>query len=150
MTEKINTSPSASNEQHDPFEVIADIQARQAAQRLIEEQGQPAESHSATEKAGFTKPQKLVVGGLIVGAALLVGPEVVDRIDGPEFSPESTTYVVQPGDGLQHAAEAVIGSEDVDIRDVIEHISVDPANIGALKDGLQPAESITIPLSVQK
>jgi len=149
MSEKINTSASASND-HDPFEVIAGIQARQAAQRLIEEHGQPAESHSATEKSGFTKPQKLVAGGLIVGAALLVGPEVVDSFNGPEFSPESTTYVVPLGGGLQTAAEAVDGSAQVDIGDVIEYIRVDPANIGPLEDGLQPGESITIPLSVEK
>lgn len=138
------------------FQPIKDMQAARAAKEtpMAEVAGDPFTSHAAerARSAGFTTGEKAVavVAGVAAAAgAGIFGPEIVDRMNGPEFSSDKTTYTVEQGDGLQNAAEAVLGSENVDIRDVTEHIKTDPANIDALKDGLQPGESIVIPTSVE-
>lgn len=66
----------------------------------------------------------------------------------PDFSEETTTYTVEQGDGLYDAAHDILGSNTIDMRDAVEHISTDPANIDVLKDGLQPGEQLVIPIAV--
>ena len=82
---------------------------------------------------------------LAAGAAIVTGPAAIEAFTAPQFSETTQEYVVQDGDGVQNAAEAIIGSEKIDIREAIHHISVDPANIDVLSDGLQPGEVLVIP-----
>lgn len=73
----------------------------------------------------------------------------IDVLKNPvEYSAETQNFMAQPGDGLWNAAEMVenVGTT-VNIQDVIRHISQDPANIEALKDGLQVHEKLVIPVS---
>lgn len=122
--------------------------AAEAARRqsLLDQKSHDEEMEQAPGKTGIgTK----IATGVAIGAAIVGGPTLVDQMNGPEFSDQTTTYTVEQGDGLQDAAEAVIGSNQVDIRDVTAHIESQPVNIDALKDGLQPGESIVIPTSVE-
>lgn len=86
--------------------------------------------------------------GLIITAAL-VGPNMIDSFNGPEYSSEKTTVVTESGDGMQSIAEHVEGIESVDWRDVADHIAADPANTDVLSDGLQSGDVIEIPVSVE-
>lgn len=85
-------------------------------------------------------------GALIAaGAAIVTGPAALEAMTAPQFSEATQEYVVQDGDGIQNAAEAIFGSDKIDIREAIHHISVDPTNIDVLSDGLQPGEILIIP-----
>jgi hypothetical protein len=68
--------------------------------------------------------------------------------DSPTFSEKTTEYTVQPDDTLSGIVEKIPGINTIDERDAIEYVSVDPANIDVLKDGLQPSEIIEVPISI--
>ena len=120
-----------------------------AAKRMVEE-----------EKALNTEPatpdhslrNKLIVTGAAAAAsvAAFAGINAVDSesVSIPTFSEQTTTYTVQDGEGLYDAAESIPGINSIDVRDAVEHISVDPANIDILKDGLQVGEQISVPISI--
>ena len=78
-----------------------------------------------------------------------IGYTAHEAFEPATFSEETTTYTVQPGDGLFSAAAQVEGIETIDMRDAVEHIDSDPANIDVLSDGLQPGEQLIIPVSVE-
>jgi len=68
----------------------------------------------------------------------------------PQFSEESHTFTVEDGQGLQHAAEDVLGVENVDIADVENHIKVDPSNVDVFQDGvLKAGETLNVPDHVE-
>ncbi len=107
-------------------------------------------NEDAPDRSKSRMSPKAKVGAAVgIVAAVAAGPAVVDHFNGPEFSEETTTYTVEPGDGLYDVAEAINGIDRIDVRDAVDHISSDPANIAALKDGLQPGESIVIPTDVE-
>lgn len=90
---------------------------------------------------------KIAGGALALAAAAGVGTALGQIDSAPiERSTETTTITVENGDGLQSIAAQVPGSEKYDIRDVTDSIATDPANIDVLKDGLQPGESVTVPI----
>lgn len=94
-----------------------------------------------------------VVGTLVAGAAVVGGVHLLGEAldDSVEFSPETTTFVAEAGDGVWDAAEQVIGSEKLNnLHVVVDHIAQDPANIDVLKDGLQQGESLVIPVEVKE
>lgn len=66
----------------------------------------------------------------------------------PVFSQETTTYTLQEGDSRWDAAQAIEGSDKIDMRDAVHYIEVNPANIDVLRGGLQPGEQLVIPVSV--
>lgn len=120
-----------------------------AAQRLeAAEQPIPLPEESEEQAQKTKLSTKIGIGVAIAGAAVL-GPQVVDSLNGPEFPESTTTFTAESGDSLFSAAETVPGSTSVDIRDVVHEISTHPANIEVLKDGLQAGESIEIPTSVE-
>lgn len=90
-----------------------------------------------------------LVFSLIVGpvAGLVIG--IHESNKEPEFSTSTTTYVVEPGDGLQKAAEQVAGYDTVNIKDVESHIGLLPENQDTLADGLQPGDQLVIPESIK-
>lgn len=146
------TAPQPQNE--DDFAAIQAMQAedmqraRAASQRFID--ATPVQSQpevTLNKKGKFVKNAAI----LSLSAASVAGVGVVahDALSPPEFSEEKTTYVVEPGDGLYNAAEEIAGIETVRLDDAANHIAVDPANIDVLKDGLQPGEQLSIPVSVK-
>ncbi len=145
-------------------DVFNEWAARGAAERLMGEAPTqelfPTERQVAPQKAETTpsrqetpvqtRPSRgvtAVVGATLVASAVGVGVAAHEATKAPEFSEETTTYTVDQGDGMYDAAEEVKGVEDV--RDAIDHIQADPANIDVLKDGLQPGEQLVIPVSVE-
>jgi len=122
-----------------------------AARRLeIQQANRSAEVDAdPTPQRGWTRGQKLGATAAVAATAVF-GATVVGANQGPEFSDETKTYTVESGDGLQNAAEDILGTEKIDIRDAISHIADDPANIDVLKDGLQPGETLVIPDHVEE
>ena len=122
-----------------------------AAQRSVEVPIQ--EEQDAAQEVpvnhGKTNTAKRVIAG-VAGVALAGGAvaAVAETFKPAEFEGK-TTYIVEDGDGLQNAAEQIAGIETVDMRDGIDSIQGDPANIDVLKDGLQPGEILQIPLEVK-
>jgi len=121
-----------------------------AARRLeIQQANRSAEVDAdPTPQTGWTRGEKAVAAIALVGA-VAGGANLVIQNQGPNFSDETKTYTVESGDGLQNAAEDILGAEKIDIRDAISHIADDPANIDVLKDGLQPGETLVIPDHVE-
>lgn len=112
--------------------------ARSSAARLLEAPEQPKKLNA---KNTLIKASV----GIGLGASAIAGGVALSEALTPDPSQEKTTYVVQPGEGLYDVAESIPGAEQLDQRDVINNIATDPANIEALKDGLQPGESIVVP-----
>ena len=141
--------------QEDDFDAILAMQAKSAAQRMIRQELEENPSQEATAWNLNEQPSKdnstrnrIIAAG--VGVAVLggVAAGVNEALAPPTFSEESTTYTVQPGDGLESVVDSIPGIESADSRDVQHYVSVDPANIDALKDGLQPGENIVVPVSI--
>jgi len=95
------------------------------------------------------KPNRTIA--TVLGASLAVGAGYAahEAFEAPEFSEETSIYTVEPGDGIFSAAQQVEGIESIDMRDAVDHIQADPANIDVLEDGLQPGEQLIIPTSVE-
>ena len=148
---------------------FADIEAMQqdqerfaaSARRVIEEespsQSQPtvqAPEASTDRKSG--KRAAFAAGAVVAAAGVLGVPAAVNAIGEavdhePTFSSATTEYTLNDGESIWDAAEHVKGAgTSADIRDVVHHIEVDPANVDILKDGVHPGTTITIPLSVGK
>lgn len=128
-----------------------DIQDSLAAAQRINALDQPVVTSQPETKSDnrVSLGTKITAGAALVGA-ITAGPGIVDRLDGPEFPDTTMTYTFEDGEGLQDAAEAVPGSENVDIREVTSHIASDPANTKALTNGPDIGESIQIPTSVEQ
>ena len=136
------TNTSSLDEHWSDIEIM-DRAAQAAKQNFIDTPEAPTVDKNNLQKgiaASVIAVTALGGAGLAVNAAT----------QGPTFSETTSEYVVQPGDGLYDAAGAIKGIEGADVRDAAEHISVDPANIDVLSDGLQPGEVLIIPDSVQK
>lgn len=125
--------------------------ARRLAEQTTADQSAAAEAHdTGIKNRSFRRG---VAAGVIATTAVVgagAGVYAASSNQGPHFSEKTAEYVVQDGDGLYDAAEQIKGIDSVDIRDAVDHIQVDPANIDVLKDGLQPGEVLEIPDSVQK
>lgn len=159
MIEDTQTPPIDKTEKSEPTldEHWNDVElmnrSSQAAQRLEDQaaadQAAAAEAHdTAVHRRGFRKG---VAATVITATALAgAGAAAYEGMKGPTFSEQTHEYVVEPGDGILNAAEHIKGIDSIDPRDAVQHISVDPANIDVLKDGLQPGEVLEIPDSVQK
>ncbi len=101
--------------------------------------------------------EKVKFGLLTTGAASLAamaiigGPEIADRLNGPEYNHETTTITVEQGGDWYGVAESIPGHELADTRDVIAHLKADPANAGIADiDILQPGMTITVPIDISK
>lgn len=126
-----------------------DIQDSLAAARRINESDQPVTAQPVETTESRVGLGTKIATGFAIAGAVAGGVAVVEANNGPDFPETTTTYTVESGDGLQDVAEAVPGSDKVDITEVTHFIKTDPANIDALKDGLQPGETIEIPTSVE-
>ena len=123
------------------------VSAPQEAEATTEDRAtQPKQPNYARRRAIATGAGVVIASAATVGIAGAVA--AADGPQAPEFSKETTTYTVQPGDGLYNVVESIPGINTVDEREAIDHVKADPANIDALKDGLQPGESIEVPLSI--
>ena len=162
----INTSEVCSQEEIDKFN---DWAATGAAQRIMSdslatETVAPRTSTPSSELASRKmyqnrKPSPIstrnrivsTAAGTVIGVGGMtgIGYTAHEAFEPATFSEETTTYTVQPGDGLFSAAAQVEGIETIDMRDAVEHIDSDPANIDVLSDGLQPGEQLIIPVSVE-
>jgi hypothetical protein len=148
------TPPTQSRDNEEADDNFAQIQqwqsddAARRAQGLIGDLTDHAPLEQSDKKT-WTGGQKLAAG--VVTAAALVGGALAlaESQIGPEFSETTTEYTVQPGDGIYDAAENIQGIGDVDIRDAVQRIRLDPANTDVLKGGLQPGETLVIPERVQ-
>lgn len=164
--ETFTLTPQEQPKKDDFDEILAmqEAEMRRSAQRIIDEtlaapsaeqpiEGQmelPLETTASNETS--TQPNKLRKSTIVLGAgAALVASAAAGAAIGnataPEFSEETVTYTVQPGDGLYDAAENIQGS--FDMRDAVDYIEELPQNAVTLEDGLQPGETISIPISTE-
>lgn len=151
------------------IDLFNDWAASGAAQRIMEDTAEnPISSEPTTnDEADYTPirtnkvtptTRPTVRGtkrtGIVVGTALAVGGTAGLAVAANEalktasFSEETTTYTVEPGDGLFSAIQHIEGIETINKWDAVEHVQSDPANIDVLKDGLQPGEQLVVPVSV--
>lgn len=107
---------------------------------------QPEQERAAQRKTAVKRLAVATATTLATAGAGVVALEHFDRE--PVFSQETTTYTLQPGDGLGDAAQAIERSNEIDLRNAVHYIEVHPANIDVLKGGLEPGEQIVIPVSV--
>lgn len=145
-------------EQPDQFDDILAMQAPDVARRLIEQQEpytreatvggiQDPTQEQGKKSRNFAKTAAILTAVALPAGAL--GAVTANALKAPEFSEETTTYTVEPGDGLINVAQEIKGVETVRMNDTLDSIAGDPANIDVLKDGLQPGEQIVIPVSVK-
>jgi hypothetical protein len=109
-------------------------------------------SQSFEELQTPNKPNTALRRTAVAAAALATlapVPALVDAATPPAFSPETTSFTVLPGQGLQDAAQEIKGIETIDIRDAVGYLESSPANSAVLEDGLQSGEQIVIPVSVE-
>ena len=152
------------------IDLFNDWAASGAAQRIMEDTAEtPILSKPTTSEAAdytpirtnkVTPPARATVRGtkrtgIVVGTALAVGgtaglayAAANEALKTASFSEETTTYTVEPGDGLFSAIQHIEGIETINKWDAVEHVQSDPANIDILKDGLQPGEQLVVPVSV--
>lgn len=96
-------------------------------------------------------PRGAGAAGLAIGlAAGLAGPEIVDNINGPEFSESTKLVVVDKNDNLWNLLDEIEGIEDVNRQDVVSYVQHLPANAGVDFTNLQPGISFEIPITVEK
>ena len=135
----------------DPFGDILEWQAREAAQRILEQPiNEPTEEPIV--KNGSSLRDKILVG-TAAAAAVTTGVLGLNAMDDtvepvPTFSEQTNRYIVQDGDGIYDAAESISGIDTVDVRDAVSHITSEPLNIDVLKDGLQAGDQLVVPVSI--
>ena len=87
----------------------------------------------------------LALTGVILGG----GKAVHETYDAPTFSESTTTYTVQPGEGLWNAVDGIEDLNSVDRRDAVDYVEHMPQNEKVLEDGLQVDETIVVPVSIE-
>lgn len=112
-----------------------------AQTRLPIEKDQEKPKYSKLKKAGATIA--------IAGAAIGVGPKIVDYLDGPEISETTVEYVVQPGDTAWSILNLVEGIETTNKQDALYLIKELPGNEDISFGELKPGQVITIPESIE-
>lgn len=139
------------------FSDAMDMQAAEAARRLVIIESTPVEDPSEqlpTPTAPPVERKKPTTGtvatAVMAGAALALAPQIADAVNGPRFSEETKSVVIEDGEGLYDAVGEIQGADTIDPRDAVTHITSDPANIDVLKDGVQPGDSIEVPVEVIK
>lgn len=90
-----------------------------------------------------------VTGGIFGGVKASDALSTYNSVDHPQYSPEKTEYVIQPGQGVWNAAEHVEGINSIDIGDEVEHIEGMKANQAVLDRELQPGDRLVIDKSVK-
>lgn len=94
---------------------------------------------------------KLLAGVALSSVALFGGIKAVEHFSGPEFSESTTTYTVEPGDGLQVVVGNIEGIDSIDWRDAVSYVRDMPENESVFENNqLDPGESVTIPESVNR
>lgn len=96
----------------------------------------------------YPKTARSIAIAAIAGAVLTGEKAISHNFSTPAFSSETTEYTIQPGDGLLDAAAEISGLGDD--REGVAYIENMPENQDALSDGLQPGETIIIPISANK
>ena len=96
-------------------------------------------------------PRGAGAAGLAIGlAAGVIGPEVVDTLDGPEFSESTKVVVVEHNGNLWNLLDEVEGIEGVNKQDVVSYVQHLPANADIDFTNLQSGTSIEIPVTVER
>jgi hypothetical protein len=126
--------------------------SEQQHQEDIRAAGEAARRMSLREAWQDLTPQekrRAAAAATAAGALLVTTAAIgVEKLNGIDYAPETTTYIVDKNDGWYDVVESIPGIDSVDKREVIEHIKADPANIDAVTDGLKPGQSINVPISV--
>jgi hypothetical protein len=145
--------------------IDAERQAADAARRVLEtetvqssEESDEAEADEAeSNEAGADEAKKQQrrkrVRSLSAAAAVLttvggvagVGLYNDYKIDQLYKNAPKTSVTIEPNGSVSSETADIIGINKVDAREIEQRISVDPANIDVLKDGLQPGEKLVVP-----
>jgi len=92
---------------------------------------------------------KVAVGAASLAVAVGAGAALSAATE-PHFSEETHTYTFSDGEGLEHAAQDIIGVEKININDAEAYIEADPSNIPVFEDGIIKAgETVTVPDQVK-
>jgi hypothetical protein len=153
--------------QKDPnFEPVLELQenmaAAEAARRIMEQNTDSGDAKEAAPRPDHRKRNGVIISGsaLMLSAALLTNGALDHDTNGKNAVPEQdaefhnstsmerTDFTVMAGDDLYTVAESIPGIETVDIRDAVQYIKTDPANLGPLSDGLQPGDKLSIPIEI--
>lgn len=121
-------------------DIAASISGQNIDKKLTSKAELPRKKHGTV---------KTVAVVALIGAGVLGGKAIYEQVVAPPtFSSETTTYTVNPGDGLLNAAEQIKGLRDN--REGVSYIVKMPENQEVLSDGLQPGETLVIPVSASK
>jgi hypothetical protein len=128
----------------------AERQAADAARRVLE-----TDAILSAEEADEAKKQqqKNRLRGLAAAAATLttiggvagVGLYNDYKMDQLYNNAPKTSVTIEPNGSVSSETADILGINKVDAREIEQRISVDPANIDVLKDGLQPGEKLVVP-----
>jgi hypothetical protein len=133
----------------------AERQAADAARRVLGTE--TVQSTEEADEAGADEAKKQQrrkrVRSLSAAAAVLttvggvagVGLYNDYKIDQLYKNAPKTSVTIEPNGSVSSETADIIGINKVDAREIEQRISVDPANIDVLKDGLQPGEKLVVP-----
>ncbi len=97
----------------------------------------------------FTRRGKIAAAVLAVVGITGLGVGIHEAYKSPSFSPDTHTYSVGEGEGVENAARTVEGVEDIDMRHATDYIYDLPENADVLDDGLQFGETLVVPNSAE-
>ena len=149
-------NPAADNpfigRQQTPPEVAAEPFAQEAA---LEQE--TSRKTLGDHWGNLSKSEKVKLVGVttatasLAALAIIGGPELIDRANGPDFGTETTTITIEPGDTVYGIVESIPGHENASTDTVIAHLKADPANIDVFQsDILRPGTTISIPVVIGK
>ncbi len=112
-------------------------QAREAAGRV---------SGIDTVRPNHTLRNTTAVLTLAASAGLLIAADQAGQAMNAPKPEGETTITVEGGDTLDGIIAGIPGSGKYDVNEMELGIEGNPANIDVLKDGLQPGESLVVPI----
>jgi hypothetical protein len=131
----------------------AERQAADAARRVLETETVQSTEEADEASEAKKEQQKNRLRGLAAAAATLttiggvagVGLYNDYKMDQLYNNAPKTSVTIEPNGSVSSETADIFGINKVDAREIEQRISVDPANIDVLKDGLQPGEKLVVP-----
>ncbi len=156
MSEK-QTDPFANSPDFQPSDSEPFIRPSGSSDQLVHTASQRVKESMEPQKHSRLKQGlALVTAGAAVAGGAVLTSEVVDAVNGPEYSTETKPAVIEKD--LWSVLDQIEGIDSVDRGLVANHIVHDPANIEAFlqDDGtlsannVQAGQVVIIPISVEK
>lgn len=134
-----------------PRDEIIDEAALRSRNFIDKEDEGASETKSTPSDEKRRRTTILTAGAVVVAAAAAfgAGPEMVETLNGPEISEETTEIAVQNGDSWWNIAERVEGHEHMSTDEVVAVIQSIPSNLDLVTEGLQPGQIVSVPVEIK-